>query len=91
MKWLFIKANLAATVLLLAAAYINVVFALEGGDVLPGWMRYVWLGLGAESALWVGFGIGCLIAHFADMPPRRRGYITYSEKYGWVDEGGRRP
>jgi hypothetical protein len=88
---IIIKANLFVVFVLLLAAGVCVSFALEGGDCLPGWMTYVWQGLAAEAGIFALIGVVYLVKYFAELPPMRRGYITFDERYGWTDEGGYRP
>ena len=91
MRVFLLKVNALATAVLLAAVLLCLAFAIEGNSHLQEWVRYAGIALAGEAAVWLGIGVGVVINHFAALPPRRRGYIRYSEKYGWIDEGGRRP
>lgn len=91
MKEFLLKANAFVTAVLLAAVMICLAFAIEGHSPIQEWVRYAGIALAGEIAVWLGIGIGAVINHFSALPPMRRGYITFSEKYGWTDEGGRRP
>ena len=91
MKELILKINAGITALLLGAVLLCLAFAIEGNSPIQEWVGYAWVALCCEAAVWLGIGIGCVINHFASLPPMRRGYITFSEQYGWTDEGGRRP
>ena len=91
MKELVLKVNAGITALLLGAVLLCLAFAIEGNSPLQEWVRYAGIALCGETAVWLGIGVGAVINYFASLPPMRRGYITFSEKYGWTDEGGRRP
>jgi hypothetical protein len=54
-------------------------------------MTYVWQGLAAEAGIFALIWVVYLVKYFAELPPMRRGYITFDERYGWTDEGGYRP
>lgn len=91
MKEIVLKINAGITALLLGAVLLCLAFAVEGNSPLQEWVGYAWVALCGEAAVWLGIGVGAVINHVASLPPMRRGYITFSEKYGWTDEGGRRP
>lgn len=91
MKELVLKTNAGITALLLGAVLLCLAFAVEGNSPLQEWVGYAWVALCGEAAVWLGVGVGAVINHFASLPPMRRGYITFDERFGWIDEGGRRP
>lgn len=91
MKELILKANAFITFLLGFVVLLCLACAVEGQSPIQEWVRYAGIALIGEIAVWLGIGIGAAINHFASLPPMRRGYITYSERFGWTDEGGRRP
>lgn len=91
MKELILKANAAITFTLAAVVGTCLAFALEGGSPLQDWVQTAGMMLAIEAAVWLGIGIGCIINHFTSLPKRHRGYIRYSEQYGWTDYEGRRP
>lgn len=91
MKELILKANAFLTAILLMVVPLCLACAIEGNSPLQDWIRYACIALLVEAVVWVCIGIGCIVHHFLSLPPMRRGYITYDEKYGWMDEGGRRP
>lgn len=91
MKELILKINAGITALLLGAVLLCLAFAVEGNSPIQDWVRYAGIALIGETAVWLGIGVGAVINHFASLPPMRRGYITFDERYGWTDEGGYRP
>lgn len=91
MKELILKANAGVTALLLAVVLLCLAFAVEGNSPVQEWVWYAGIALTGELAVWLGIGVGYLINRIASLPPMRRGYITFDERFGWTDEGGRRP
>ena len=91
MKELVLKINAGITALLLCAVLLCLACAVEGNSPMQEWVGYAWVALCGEAAVWLGIGIGAVINYFASLPPMRRGYITFDERFGWTDEGGRRP
>lgn len=91
MKELFLKANALVTFLIGFVVSLCLACAIEGQSPVQEWVRYAGIALVGEIIVWIVIGIGCVIHHFASLPPMRRGYIRYSEKYGWTDREGRRP
>lgn len=91
MKELVLKINAGITALLLGAVLLCLAFAVEGNSPIQEWVGYAWVALCGEAAVWLGIGVGAAINYFASLPPMRRGYITFDERFGWTDEGGRRP
>lgn len=91
MKELILKINAGITALLIGVVLLCLACAVEGNSPVQEWVWYAGIALAGEIAVWLGIGIGCAINRIASLPPMRRGYITFSEKYGWIDEGGRRP
>lgn len=91
MKELILKVNAGVTFLLLLVVLLCLACAVEGNSPVQEWIWYAGIALVGEAAVWMGIGIGCAINHIFSLPPMRRGYITFSEQYGWTDEGGRRP
>ena len=91
MKELVLKINAGITALLLGVVLLCLACAIEGNSPLQEWVGYAWVALCGEAAVWLCIGVGAVINYFASLPPMRRGYIKYDERYGWTDEGGYRP
>lgn len=86
-----LKANLVLTAAMLLVGLLVMGMAVCAGSGAPDWYIYLVYGIIMEAAVWVCCGIGAIINHFVNLPPMRRGYISYSEKYGWHDEWGMKP
>lgn len=91
MKEVLLKINGFVTFILAVVVSLCLACAIEGQSPIQEWVGYAWVALCGEAAVWLGIGIGCVINYFASLPPMRRGYITFDERFGWTDEGGRRP
>lgn len=91
MKEMILKINALITFLLGFVVVLCLACAIEGNSPIQEWVWYAGTALIGEIAVWLGIGIGAAINHLANLPPMRRGYITYSERFGWTDAGGRRP
>ncbi len=90
MKEFLLKANAGVTFLLLIVVLLCLACAAEGRSPVQEWVWNAGIVLAGEVAVWLCIGIGYVINHFSSLPPARRGYISFNEKYGWIDEGGRR-
>ena len=91
MKEVLLKINGFVTFILAVVVSLCLACAIEGQSPIQEWVRYAGMALAGEIVIWIITGIACVVNHFVNLPPMRRGYITYDERYGWTDEWGNRP
>ena len=90
MKMFLLKVNAFITFILEIVVMTCLAFAAEGSSPIQEWVIYAGYAFLMEIVVWICIGVCALVRYIRSAPAKKRGYIRYSEQYGWTDAHGKR-